>query len=201
MRVVDIPVGSRLVDSVSCNPTHVAGLKAAGVDGLIAYLGGNLTAELLSAAHGEGMGVVPVNFSRGVGWVPSPGEGQVDAKTTLNRLFALAIPLVGLVDWCDLEGCGADPTGYLDEWGMVVEAEQVIAGLYLGSGCLLTPAQAYALPHFHRYWHALSRGIPEPACGFVLGQLFPTTACAGVSVDFDFAQHDFQGRTATWVVG
>ena len=197
MIVAPIPTGARLIDSVGLEPQHIAGLTT--VDGIIAYLGGNLTAELVAEAHAHGKGVVPVNFSRGDGWLPTADMGHADASTTLERLDKLGLLLPGLVDWCDLEGAGADPTGYLDAWAGDVFAK-LVAGLYVGAGALLTAAQLYALPHFTRYWHSLSRGIPEPQCGFVLAQLYPSTTLNGLGVDYDFAQQDFRGRAATWVL-
>ena len=197
MIVQPIPVGARLIDSTGLQPQHIASLTT--VDGVIAYLGGNLTAELVAEAHAHGKGVVPVNFSRGEGWIPTADEGHGDAQRTLERLDALGMLLPGLDDWCDLEGAGADPTAYLNAWSTDV-AGKLVAGLYVGAGGLLTAAQLYALPHFTRYWHSLSRGIPEPLCGFVQAQLYPTTSINGLPVDMNFAQQDFRGRSASWVV-
>lgn len=198
MIVQEIPVGARLIDSVGLRPEHIANLG--NVDGIIAYLGGDLTPELVAAALEAKKGVVPVNYSRSEGWSPSAALGHADAATSLKQLDALCLPVVGLVDWCDLEGCGDDPTTYLDAWSEDVTATQRIGGLYVGAGGLLTGVQLYQLPHFSRYWHSLSRGIPEPSCGYVLGQLYPTVIAGGLELDFDFAQKDFLGRAASWVV-
>lgn len=195
-----IPVGTKLVDTTTeLTPPRLNSLRAQGVEGVIAYLGGNLTPALLSACEVACIGVVPVNFSREPGWPPSVQLGESDAQNSVRRLSALGVPTEGLYDWCDLEGAGGDPTGYLNAWAAIVADGGRKAGLYVGAGGLLTGPELYALPGFTGYWRSLSRGIPEPQCGFMLSQLYPTTTCAGVEVDYDFACHDFEGRSATWL--
>lgn len=200
MIVAPIPVGARLVDSTGLTPGICPALKAAGVDGLIGYLGGCLTPALVAAAMANRLGIVPVNYSHEEGWIPSAALGEADAVKSTRLLAALGIPMVGLVDWCDLEGAGADPTAYLNSWSEIVAEEARLAGLYVGAGGLLSGPQLYGLPRFTRYWRSLSMGIPEPQCGFCLDQLYPSTVCAGLLVDYNFAQQDFEGRVATWVV-
>jgi len=198
--VEEIRVGARLVDTVAqLGPTELARLRDDGIEGVVAYLGGNLTAELVANATSLQMGIVPVNFAHKPGTVLTEGMGALEADASVRRLSALGLPVQGLIDWCDLEGVGADPTAYLDAWSAAVVGSGRIAGLYVGAGGLLTAAQLFALPHFSRYWHSLSRGIPEPGCGFVMAQLYPTTSRGQVEVDVDFVQHDFLGRTATWI--
>jgi len=200
--VAAIPIGSRLVDTVaSLGLATLRSMKRLGIDGVIAYLGGNLTPELLSDCHTVGMGVVPVNFSHKEGWIPSTQLGQADAEASIRHLSTLACPTEGLYDWCDLEGAGGDPTGYLRAWGSITADQGRKAGLYVGAGGLLTGPQLYSLPDFTGYWRSLSRGIPEPQCGYLLSQLYRSAYCAGTLVDYDYAQEDFEGRSATWLVG
>ena len=200
--VAPIPVGSRLIDTVA-NLDDLAKMQelvAQGVDGFIAYLGGNLTPKLLANAEQLRKGVVPVNFSRGDPWTPSEQLGELDGNASMKRLAGLGVPTVGLYDWLDLEGCSADPTSYLNRAAALIATQGRKAGLYVGAGGLLNGAQLYALPQITGYWRSLSRGIPEPQCGFMLSQLYPSTPCAGELVDFDFAQHDFESRAATWLI-
>jgi hypothetical protein len=200
MLVAPIPVGARLVDGVSIAPSDCAALKAAGNDGIFGYLGGNLTPALVEAALAVNLGVCPVNFSRGDPWTPSASLGAHDAQASTAALAALAVPTAGLVDWCDLEGVSSDPTDYLNAWSLVVATNGRLAGLYVAAGSLLTGAQLGALPRFTRYWRSLSN-VPEPTPrGFCLVQLYPTSKSAGVEVDFDFAQQDYGGGSATWIV-
>jgi len=200
--VAPIPVGAKLIDTIApLGLGQLVSMREAGVEGVIAYLGGNLTPTLLEDAQQAKVGVVPVNFSRAEQWQPSAQLGQADAARSVRLLQALGVPLEGLYDWCDLEGCGSDPTGYLHGYAPIILSAGAKAGLYVGAGGLLSGTQLYALPGFTGYWRSQSRGIPEPQCGFVLSQLYPSVHCAGTLVDYDYAQHDFQGRSATWLVG
>lgn len=204
MIVAAIPVGARLIDTEEAlGPTALASLRDEHVDGIIAYLGGNLTPELIKNAHGLGMGVVPVNFSHGQGWLPSSALGAADAENSVRRLAALGIPLKGLDDWCDIEGCGGDPTSYCVAWCERVLGDGAgrVPGEYVGAGALLSGHQHYMLP-FEGYWHSCSRAIPEPDCGFKMYQLFPPDQITKgrLQVDYDFASRDFKGRAPTWVI-
>ena len=202
MIVSAIPIGARLVDTTAgLTLAELKAMRAGGIEGLIAYLGGNLTPQLLEDALSADLGVCPVNFSRGELWMPTATLGKQDAAVSLTHLAALKCPVAGLVDWCDLEGSGGNPTSYLDAWSeeLLGDGAQRVAGLYVGAGGLLTGVQLYALPGFTRYWRSLSN-VPEPDCGFVLNQLYPTTAFNGTPVDYDFAQLDYRGRAATWLV-
>jgi hypothetical protein len=199
--VAPIPIGAKLVDTIATlTAAELAAFKAGGIEGVIAYLGGNLTQALLSECANQQIGVCPVNFSRGDPWTPTAALGTQDATNSVARLTALGVPTAGLVDWCDLEGAASDPTAYLNAWStqLLSSKKGLIAGLYVGAGGLLTAEQLYALPGFTRYWRSLSN-VPEPQCGFVLNQLYPTTSFAGVSIDYDFAQLDYEARSGTWL--
>lgn len=200
LAVAEIPVGTRLVDTVAAlGPSQLAALRAAGVGGVIAYLGGNLNPLLLAAARAAGLGVVPVNFSRAAGWIPSADEGVLDSARSAANLRSLGAPTKGLSDWCDLEGCAADPSAYGRAWADLANSDGSgrIPSLYVGAGALLTGRQLYLLP-FRGYWHSMSSAIPEPDCGFQMVQVFPTVSAAGVAVDFNISQHDFRSRAPTW---
>ena len=151
------------------------------------------------------MGVVPVNFSHPAGWMPTATLGAQDGAASLSALKALGVPLVGLNDSIDIEGCGADPTLYIDAYVQSIDASGsgLVGGEYVGAGGLLNAQQLYALPGIHAYWHSCSQGIPEPECGFVMVQLPPPNVIVPgttVPVDYDFACRDFRGRAPTWLV-
>ena len=155
LEVSTIPVGARLFDTIaSLSLQQLTALHKLGFDGIIAYLGGNFTMPLLeNAATSIGMGVVPVNFSRAPGWIPTAELGEQDATSSTAKLAALGVPTDGLVDWCDLEGAGADPTAYLNAWSNAMSSRRKIgSGLYVGSGYVLSGPELYALPRFTRYW-------------------------------------------------
>jgi hypothetical protein len=202
VRIVEIPPGARLYDTIApLTTTALRALKEAGADGVIAYLGGNLTAEAIADAHGLGLGVCPVNYSRAPGWTPSATLGEGDATTSLLRLTKLNVPTAGLVDWCDVEGPGAgDLDGYVEAWCHVIGDQGRIAGGYIGYGLGRSAAQIYAWP-FTRYWESCS-DVPKPGCGWCLQQIDPANLQrGGVEVDVNFARADYRGRSATWLVG
>lgn len=205
--VAAIPVGARLVDTVGpLDRSHCAQLYAGGIEGIIAYLRGNLTPQLVDDATSEGLAVAPVNFSRASGWLPSSQLGELDARRSVEAMVALSLPVRGLHDWCDVEDVGADPTAYLRAWCAALSADGAgrLAGEYIGSGTLLGGHAHYLLP-FVGYWRGQSREIPEPDCGFMLDQAYPETAALPrggtlpFAVDYNQARHDFKGRAPTWI--
>lgn len=202
MKVVEIPVGARLFDTIAqWTPGALRAAKDAGADGVEMYLGGNASTEAIANAHGLGLGVAFVNYSRAPGWAPSPTIGEGDATTSLLRLTKLGVPTEGLVDACDLEEPGAgDLDGYVEAWCKVVGDQGRLAGAYVGAGLGRTGAQIYGWP-FVRYWRACSI-VPDVGCGWALIQLYPgNLQRGGLQVDIDVACQDFRGRSWTWVVG
>jgi len=206
MIVAPVPAGTKLADTIA--PLDIPTLKAFladGIRGVIAYLNGNLTEQLLTNCMSLGMGVIPVNFSHQSGWIPTATLGAQDGAASLRALKALGVPLVGLNDWIDIEGCGADPTLYIDSYAQTItgNASGIVPGEYVGAGGLLNAQKLYALPGVHAYWHSCSQGIPEPECGFVMVQLPPPNIIVPgtrTEVDYDFACRDFRGRAPTWLV-
>lgn len=199
--VQPIPVAARLVDTIArLTPTQLREMHDAGVDGVIAYLGRNLDTELLANAGALGMGVVPVNESRAPGWIPTADMGASDAAASAARMAALGVPMDGLDDWCDVEGCGGDPSAYCAEWCATLthDGSGRVPKAYVGAGSLLT-AERWYLMRFRGYWHSCSASIPEPKCGFQMVQLFPPNQpLAGTTVDYDVACRDYLSRAPTW---
>ena len=200
--VKPIPVGSRIVDTVE--PLTLAmckAFKASGVDGVFQYLG-QLTADRKDMILGEGLGLCAVGFAEENAWQPTAAHGAQRGQEMVVHAHRVGL-VEGLHLWRDLEGCAGDSlTTSLDiEAGaaQVVSAD-FLGGLYVGAGQALNAGQLYRLRDITAYWQSLSRGIPEPDCGFVLKQLYPSSKCCGVLVDYSFAQEDFQGRSATWLV-
>jgi hypothetical protein len=203
LAVKPIPIRANLVDTEeTLTLDMIRGIKADGNHGIIAYLGGNLTPELIENCASENMGLVPVNFSRAAGWTPTANLGEIDAMASLRRLAMLGLPTVGLNDWCDLEGCSSDPTEYCKAWCGVElgSTTGIVPASYGGAEMMLTGRQWFLLP-FRGYWHGDSRRVPEPDCGFQLIQLFPPNQhVAGAQVDYTIAQRDWEGRAPTWIV-
>lgn len=201
--VAPIPVRTLLVDTVGpLTMTALRAYKAAGAEGVIGYLGGNLTPEAIESALSLNLGVSPVNFAHKEGSLLSPELGTADAAASVRRLFALGVPLKGLVDWCDVEGCGNDPTPYARAWCATATADGAgrVPGEYVGAGTLIGGHAHYLLP-FRAYWHSCSAAIPEPDCGFVQFQIYPPnqSVVGAAPVDWNIAARDFHGRAPTWL--
>ena len=174
-------------------------MKDDGAKGIFASLGGNATVEAIANAHGLGMGVCFVSYSRAVGWGPSAALGAADGTTAILRTRKLGVPLEDFCDWCDLEGCGGDPTAYCDARAKVSLDAGCFPSLYVGAETNLTGPQLYALP-FVRYARAGSI-VPEPGCGWCWIQLYPLDLVrGGVEIDIGVACQDWRGRSATWLV-
>ena len=193
-----VPVGARLVDCVTAlTDTSAAELRRAGVDGAIRYLG-SVTAEEMADITAAGLGALVVTYA-----------DRFDGSTALAELTAIGYP-AGATVWLDVEGLGAKLeasviVGEINAWARVVQGAGYLAGLYVGANALLTSAELTALL-VTRYWRGMSRirdradAPAEPASGYCMAQLYPTTTIAGVSVDVDFAGHDWDDRSASWAV-
>jgi len=193
-----VPVGARLVDCVTAlTDTSAAELRRAGVDGAIRYLGSVTVAEM-GAITVAGLGVMVVTYA-----------DRFDGSSALAELSAIGYP-AGATVWLDVECLGAKLetstiVGEINAWARVVASAGYVAGLYVGANALLTSAELTALL-VTRYWRGMSRlvdragTLAEPAPGYCVSQLYPTTTIVGVSVDVDFAGQDWQGRSASWAV-
>jgi hypothetical protein len=126
--------------------------------------------------------------------------GAQDGALDVSRLKALGVPST-MVVWIDLEGSAgnaADTAVWVEARAKVLVDAGYIAGLYVGSGCVLNGQQLYALVNITRYWRAFNSGIETPECGWVQMQLFPPNQTLdGVLVDLDVTQEDYHGRLPT----
>jgi hypothetical protein len=188
-------VGSRFVDCVTpITPASAKALKAAGIDGVMRYLGGFGVPER-DAILNAGLELGCVTYSRAPGWTPTPGMGTTDGQAALARLNSAGMPR-GMTVWLDLEGCqgtAAEAIAWVTEWSSQIVPAGYIAGLYVGSFQPLNAVQLYSLP-VTAYWRSLSEGCPEPACGWQMIQCWPTTTVCGIGVDYDFTMADHKNR-------
>jgi hypothetical protein len=204
MQIAPVPVGSRGADMVTVlTSSTAAGLKALGYDFVVRYLGG-LSFTELSEILSAGLGCQLVTYSRAPGWLPTAAMGASDGANDVAQLKALGVP-EGVLLWIDLEGSGDDATdtaGWVEARAAAIVAAGYVAGLYVGSGCVLDGPQLYALGSVTRYWRAYNAGIPEPdPAGFCQYQLFPgEMTVGGVLVDIDFAQQDYKGRVPIMLI-
>lgn len=176
------------------NATSAAALKAAGMRFAIRYLG-SITPIELAEILGAGLVFMPVTFSRAPGWVPTAAMGTSDGQTDVQHIKALGLPS-GCTVWIDLEGAigsASTVSAWVNARAQVIRLSGYDVGLYVGYGSVLDSAQLYALAEVDRYWKSLS-DVPTPTCGFSMMQLWKTTVVAGVSVDVDCIQYDYNDR-------
>jgi hypothetical protein len=140
-------------------------------------------------------------LSVGLAFTPVGYAMQLDGAHAVQRLRELGIP-AGVTIWCDVEGAGLEAQATIDRvnaWAGSVQTAGFEAGMYVGAGCPLTPSQLTALA-VTRYWHSCSR-VPEPRRGYCMRQLRPDDVyVAGVKVDVDAVEPDYQGDVPTFCV-
>ena len=178
------------LDSVRC-----AALKAAGIGFAVRYLG-SLGALETNAILNSGLGLMTVGYSRAPGWVPTAGMGAADGMQDVQHYHNAGL-MVGSTVWIDLEGCAGtvdQATGWIEERATVLHSAGMDVGLYVGAYQPLGATQLYALPSIDRYWRSLSSGVPEPACGWSMVQLYKTVVIGGTEVDVDVVQYDHKYR-------
>lgn len=193
-------VGARGTDSVTAlDASHAQGLKAAGVDFAVRYLG-SVTADELEGILSAGLAFMPVTYGN-----------AFDGPTTVARCRAIGLP-AGCTVWLDVEGKAAwemDPAtliGKINAWADAVNAAGFIPGMYAGAPQPLTSKELYNL-HVSRYWHGQGRcvdrtgALAEPSgCGWCMWQMFPSVTLAGVNVDMNVIGQDYESRVPTWAV-
>jgi hypothetical protein len=184
-----VRVGARLADTIELidTPEKAKALLNAGIEGVFQYLG-SVTPQVFNNIISNGLGFMPVTYA-----------DQYDGIRAVAEMKTLGIPL-GTTAWLDVEAVsGMDKTmlkGKINAWASNVRYANLIAGLYVGEGCLLNAEELFELA-VTRYWMSPSI-VPIPACHYCVHQLYPTVVWGGVSVDIDFVREDAEGRVPTW---
>lgn len=203
MKLVAVPVSARGVDTDTIlTASRAQAFAASKIDWVARYLGQVTPAEI-ALIHTAGLGVQLVTYSRAPGWKPTAAMGTADGVLDVQRLRSLGV-LAGMVVWIDLEGSAGtsgETAAWLDARALELTHAGFVAGVYVGSSCVLDAVQLYARPNISRYWRAFNAGIPIPQCGFCQEQLFPPNLVLdGVLVDFDVSRLDYEKRAATMLV-
>lgn len=156
-----------------------------------AFRGGyieQITAQELADQLSVGLAFAPISFAM-----------HLDGAPAVQHLRDLAIPN-GVTVWCDVEGLNLeanDVVARVNNWAASLQSAGFEAGMYVGSGCPLTATQLSALA-VTRYWHSCSRAL-EPTRGYCMRQLRPNDVLvAGVKVDVDVVDVDYQGDVPTF---
>ena len=197
----EAPVGALGIDTIAVlRRSDADALYGYGFKFAIRYLGSLTTSEVADILD-AGLALMPVGYSRGVGWLPTGPEGISDGVRAVKEAQELGLP-DGVTVWCDLEGMGgtaADTIAYTEAWGEELMAAGYIPGVYVGAGIPLSGMQLYRLNNVHAYWHACSE-VPEvDVCGYQMYQLWPPDQqICGIEVDIDVIQSDRKGRYPVW---
>jgi len=210
--VQPIPVGTLLVDTATkLTGGMAAGLQQAGIRGVIRYLSigpaaafHDLDAVEAQAILSLGLGLLAVQHVRLAGWRPSASMGAGDGADCVAHAQAAGLA-PGMTIFCDLEGCAPNTTvddvvGYVSAWHAAVWAKGFETGLYVGAGSVLSSHDLYARLPVTRYWRSASAVPNVDVRGYCLLQTYPTTKIAGVSVDVDVSQLDFENGCAHWML-
>lgn len=197
-----LPVGARVIDcAMPLSPAQAVGLKSYGVDAVVQYAT-DTTPSSRDGILSAGLGLILIGgfADKPNIWMPSADLGKSEGATYAKRALNLSYPRDCTL-WIDIEtpNPAATAQNVLD-YGDTA-ADQIYGvgydtvGGYFGYGCKVNSGQMSGM-RINRYWKSLSGQIPEPGCGWVMIQLYPQNQlCAGVTVDFDVVQHDFQNRS------
>ena len=180
---------------------NVSAFMANGYSFVVRYLGSLTTIEVDTILN-SGMAVMPVTYSRAVGWSPSAALGVSDGNLALTHLTHLNLPK-GVTVWCDLEGVSgtsSDSIAYANAWASIIQTAGYVAGVYVGADIPLNSEELYKL-NVHAYWQSCSV-VPEvDVCGYMMIQLSPPDVILnGVEVDVDVIEQDHSGRLPSWTV-
>lgn len=211
MRVLEIPYGTNLIDTVArLDAVDCANLKAAGIAGVIRYLP-DLAPDELETIIKAGLGLLLVAHVRVPGWIPSAELGTNDAQRVATAARRLGIPPNATI-WCDLEGMAGtkDQTiAYANAWATTMHAFHYEPGGYIGAGIPLDELELYKRLLVSQYWRSNSDVPHVRRRGYRLIQLTASqedlargySVVAGVKCDRDVAQYDHMGGAPTWISG
>lgn len=181
--------------SPACARLHSAGYAFA-----VQYLG-RLTSVIRDAVLESGLALLAVTTCRKPGWAPSEDLGTRDGADAVTYAQAAGLP-EGMTLYLDFEGPGSGAlacAAHVDAWAHQVTGAGYVAGLYVGYGVPLTPAELYALA-VTTYWHSCSDAPDVAVRGYAMTQLRPPNVhVCGVEVDLDTIHTDGRGETPPWL--
>jgi hypothetical protein len=97
-------------------------------------------------------------------WTPNRIIAQADALSAVRQLKAIGTPS-GVTVWFDLESVNVDTepsriAEHVNSWSTVIDDGGFQSGLYVGSGCILSPHELWQL-RVTRYWSAYNLNIDQ----------------------------------------
>jgi hypothetical protein len=208
--IISLATGTVGVDRTATIAPQASQLYALGYRFAFRTLGlsdsteGILTASEVAAIFKAGLALGLFQNYRNKGITAD--QGTADGQFAANKAIELGAPKdKGLVLWYDLEGTFGVSTqtmlDYLDNWANAVITAGFAPGLYNGPQELLSGSQISSLPNYHAYWQAAAQ-VSSPQRGYQVYQLNPQNyMVAGINVDVDVVQPDFDGDFATFWTG
>jgi hypothetical protein len=188
--------GERGFDTIEIISAAAAkALAASGFSFAVRYAE-TITRGELEALTGAGLGVMLAGYARVRDW--SADTGRADGARVASKALAAGFPVAATL-WCDQEGGVPDqPTAvaYATAWWRgATGAGSEDPGLYVGDGAGFDSGLAlHTLIPFRRYWRSMSQVPNVAGRGYQVLQLYPPDQMvAGVRVDLDIIQSDYQG--------
>ena len=175
------------IDTVQVlSDTFVSILKADPAIEYVARYLDTLTPEEVTRVHAAGLSILPLTYAN-----------EFDPAPRLQKLAALGCPQ-GVTTILDVESVHllpADTIARINAWARAFKGVQLDPGGYVGAGSGLTASQWTQLA-VDRYMLSCSI-VPEPSEGYAVLQLFPPNQHlgGGLVVDWEVAQHDYEGRS------
>jgi len=210
-RVVPIPVGTLIVDTeAKLTVARCQALKAAGVGCVSRYapLPGNSAVFDLDAAEVQavmsvpGLGLYVVQHVLNPGWTASTELGQQQASHAAAHCIACGVLPGTTLEWdCEETASGVDAVAqHGTAWWESCKTGGYHPMVYQGAGVPFTASDWFRRLPFEAYEKSQS-DVPAPAHrGWCVIQAFPSSTCAGLSVDFAIAQRDYMGGYARMMV-
>ncbi len=161
----------------------------------------DLTLNEVGVILGAGLAVMAVQHCRNPGWVPTGAMGLSDGNNAVANATAAGLA-EGICVWSDLEGISGtdeDTIAYVNEWAAAVQGAGYLPGVYIGDQVPLTSTQLYQSLAVSHYWRSQSQVQNVDTRGYQMIQLYPETVVAGVEIDFDVIQTDFEGDLPMWL--
>jgi hypothetical protein len=145
-----------------------------------------LTPEEVSRIHAADLSILPLTYAN-----------EFDPAPRLQKLAALGCPqsVTTVLDVESVHLAPADTIARVNAWARAFKSAQFDPGGYVGAGSGLMAAEWTQLA-VDRYVLSCSI-VPEPSEGYAVLQLFPPNQHLGdgLVVDWQVAQHDYEGRS------
>lgn len=210
-RVVPIPVGTLIVDTeAKLTVDRCRALKAAGVSCVSRYvpLPGNSAlfdldaTEVQAAMSVPGFGLFVVQHVLNPGWTASSELGHQQATHAVAHCIACGVLPGTTLEWdCEETASGVDAVAlHGTSWWESCKTGGYHPMVYEGLGVPFSGSDWFRRIPFEAYEKSMSDVPLVEHRGWCMIQAFPSSTCAGLSVDFSMSQRDYLGGSARMMV-